>query len=206
MSTPVAEEASRSVTDESTPAVPHEVEKERRSGLDISDPALNKAATVIQSTFRGHLARERMKNLKDVTEVASEPGVAADVGGVMEDGPKKEEKEGKVGESGEEGGGEGSVEGDSSSGKEGGGEEGEVTAVEGDNEKGSKEEEEEEGGVGSRVSVDGGNESEGVESEAVAGEKMEDEVKGDANEGEKNVELEADVPPLSEEVIKEGER
>ena len=201
MSTPVAEEASRSVTDESTPA-PHEVEKERRSGLDISDPVLNKAATVIQSTFRGHLARERMKNLKDVTEVASEPGVAADVGGVMEDGPKEEEKKGKVGESGEEGGGEGSVEGDSSSGKEGGGEEGEVTAVEGDNEKGSKEE----GGVGSRVSVDGGNESEGVESEAVAGEKMEDEVKGDANEGEKNVEPEADVPPLSEEVIKEGER
>lgn len=199
LSTPVAEEASHSVTDESTPAVPHEVGKKRRSGLDISDPVLNKAATVIQSTFRGHLARERMKNLKDETEAPSEPGVTADVGGVIEDEQKEDEKKGRVSESGEEMGGEGSVEGDSSGGKKRGREESEVPAVEGDSEKGSKEEEE--GGGGSRVSVEGGNDSEGVESEAVHAEKMED-----ANEGERNVEPEADVPPLSEEVIKERER
>lgn len=199
LSTPVAEEASHSVTDESTPAVPHEVGKERRSGLDISDPVLNKAATVIQSTFRGHLARERMKNLKDETEAPSEPGVTADVGGVIEDEQKEDEKKGRVSESGEEMGGEGSVEGDSSGGKKRGREESEVPAVEGDSEKGSKEEEE--GGGGSRVSVEGGNDSEGVESEAVHAEKMED-----ANEGERNVEPEADVPPLSEEVIKDRER
>ena len=213
MSTSVAEEVSRSISHENTPSVPHDVEGERRSGLDISDPALNKAATVIQSTFRGHLARERLKDLKDMTEASREPAVAADEGGVMEDG-QEEEKKDTGSESGEQEGGKDSVEGDSGEGK---------------SKMVSKED-----GVGSMVSVEGGSASEGVEGEAVHGEKEEegkdegkvdasegeavhsekeeegkDEGKVDASEGEVHMEPEpqaAGPPSSSEELIKESER
>ena len=181
--------------------MPHDVEGERRSDLDISDPALNKAATVIQSTFRGHLARERLKGLKDTTEASPEPAVAADEGGVMEDG-QEEEKKDTSSESGEQKGGKDSAEGDSGREGEEGGEESEVPVV---GESGNVSKEEEEGGVG------------GVEGEAVHGEKEEEgkgekeeegkgEVKEDASEGEVHVEPEPQGPPSSEERIKETER
>ena len=33
-------------------------------GIDVSDPEANEAAQMIQSNFRGHLARERVKGLR----------------------------------------------------------------------------------------------------------------------------------------------
>ena len=223
MSTPIAEEASCSISHENTPSVPHDVEGVRRSDLDISDPALNKAATVIQSTFRGHLARERLKGLKDTTEASPEPALAADKGGVMEDG-QEEEKKDTSSKSGKQKGGKDSAEGDSGGEGEEGGEESEVPVV---GESGNVSKEEEEGGLGCA--------SGGVEGEAVHGEKEEEgksekeeegkgekeeegkgekeeeakgEVKEDASEGEVHIEPEPQAagPPSSEERIKETER
>jgi len=56
---------------------------------DVSNPTLNKAAIVIQSTFRGYLAREKVKDLKVTEKLPRE--MNAETGGLLE-GVNEEEK------------------------------------------------------------------------------------------------------------------
>ena len=86
LSTPT-EEAGHPGSEGSVPHHEDEEIEQVKLDVDVSDPTLNNAATVIQSTFRGHLAREKVKDLK-VTE-RSPMAVTAKAGGELKGGKEE---------------------------------------------------------------------------------------------------------------------
>lgn len=121
---------------------------------DVSNPALNKAAIVIQSTFRGYLAREKVKDLKVTEKLPRE--MNAETGGLLE-GVNEEEK-GTNSESEEKNKGEaGETHVESKSGEVGEGrEDGDGSGESRENEAGGREEEKEreEDASGGKVRVE----------------------------------------------------